>query len=107
VVLFNIRNDFGVPMKLLRLMKLCRNEACSRVRIGKYLSDILSIKNGLKQGDTLSPLLFKFALYYAIMRFQVNQDGLKFNGIDKHLVYANDINILGGCIHTIKKNREA
>jgi len=67
-------------MKLLRLLKLCRNEAYSRVRLGKLLPDIFPFKNGLKQGNTLSPLLFKFALDCAIMRFQVNQDGLKFNG---------------------------
>ena len=80
MVLFNILNEFGVPMILLSLMKLCRNEAHSRVRLGKRLPDIFPIKNGLKQGDTLSPLLFKFVLDYAIMRFRVNQDGLKFNG---------------------------
>jgi len=61
-------------------MKMCRNEFYSRVRLGKRLSDIFPIKNVLKQGNTLSPLLFKFALDYAITSFRVNQDDLKFNG---------------------------
>jgi hypothetical protein len=37
---------------------MCLNEAYSRVRVGKYLSDMCPLKNGLKQGDALSPLLF-------------------------------------------------
>jgi hypothetical protein len=38
---------------------------------------------------------------------QVNQDGLKLNGIHQLLAYAADINILGGGVHTVKKNTEA
>ena len=65
------------------------------------------IRSGLKQGDALSPLLFNFALEYAIRSVQVNQDGWKLSGTHQHLVYADDVNILRGNVHTIKKNTQA
>jgi hypothetical protein len=52
----------------------------------------------LKQGD---------ALCYAIRRVQENQDGLKLNASHQLLVYDDNVNILGGSVHAIKKNTEA
>jgi hypothetical protein len=61
------------------------------------------IRNGLKQGDALSPLLFNFALEYAIRRVQVDQDSVNLNGTQQRLAYADDVNTSGGSAHTIKK----
>jgi len=82
-------------------------ETYSRVRVGKNVSDRFPIRNSLKQGDALSPMLFNFALEYSISRGHVNKDGLKINGTHQLLAYADDVNILGGCIHTVKENAEA
>jgi hypothetical protein len=65
-VLYNIHIEFGVPMKLVRLIKMCLNETYSKVCIGKHLSENFPVQNDLKQGDALSPLLFNFGLEYAI-----------------------------------------
>jgi len=59
--LYNILIDFGIPMQLPRLMKMRLNETYSRVRVGLYVP----FKNGLKQGDALTPKLYNLAVEYA------------------------------------------
>jgi hypothetical protein len=46
------------------------------------------IRDGLKQGDAFSPLLFNFTLGYAIRRVLENQVGMKLNVKHQLLVYA-------------------
>jgi hypothetical protein len=65
--LYNILIEFGVPMNLVRLIKMCLNEIYSKVYIGKHMSDGFPIQN-----DALSPLLFNSALKYVIWKAQEN-----------------------------------
>ena len=60
-VLYKILIVFGIPRKLVSLIKMSLTETCSRMRVGKNVSDKFPIRNGLKQGDALSPMLFNFA----------------------------------------------
>ena len=65
-VLYNLLIKFGIPRKLVTLIKMCLNDTYSRVRVGKNLSDIFPLKNGLKKGDALLSLLLNFALEYRV-----------------------------------------
>jgi hypothetical protein len=102
-VLYNPLIEFEVPMKVFQLIRMCLNETYSKDCIGKHLSDSLPIQNGLKQGP-LSPLLFNFALEYANRKVQENQMRLKLSGTHKLLAYADNVNLVGDNIESIKKN---
>jgi len=60
--LYNFLIEFRVAMKLVRLFKMCLSETYNRVGVGKHVSDVFPVRNGLKQGEALLPFLFNFAL---------------------------------------------
>ena len=75
--------------------------------LGMQTFDMLPVKNGLKQGNALLPLLFNSALEYAIRRVQANKGDLKLKVTHQFMVYTDDAHILGGskCRPTITKCR--
>jgi hypothetical protein len=45
-VVYDILTEFGIPMKLVRLIKNVSKWNHSRVQIGKHLSDMFPVSNG-------------------------------------------------------------
>jgi hypothetical protein len=104
-VLYDILIGFFYSNEIGKINKMCLNETYNKVRINKNLSKLFPIRNGMNQGDALAPLLFNFAWQQVIRRVQVNQDGLKLNGTNQLLVYADDVNTLGRSIMLERKRQ--
>ena len=104
--LYDILIKFGVPRKLVRLIKTYLDGTQSKVRIGIYLYSCFPIEDGLKQGDALSLLLFNFALQNDTRKVQETNLGLDMNGTHQLLAYADDVNLLCYDIRTIERNAD-
>jgi hypothetical protein len=89
----------------VRLDKICLSEKYSRVCIGIHLSNNFPIPNGMKQFYMSRLLLLKFALEYVIRKVEKSQVGLKLSGTHQLLSYADDTNLLGGNINTVKRKQ--
>ena len=65
------------------------------------MSNKFPIQNGGETGDAESPLLFNFALEYAISEVQVNHKGMKLNGgAHQLMVYTDNVILFDGNIFT-------
>jgi hypothetical protein len=73
---------------------MCLNETCNKHRAGKNVSFTISVQNCLKRGDALWPLLFSFAVEWAIR---------KANTTHQFLVFADNVNLLGESIRPVKR----
>jgi hypothetical protein len=91
-------------LSLMRFIIMSLNVTCSEVWTYKYFCDTFPVKNGLKEGDALLPLLFMSVLEYAVIKAQAIQEGLKLNGTCQLSVCTDYDNLLGKNLFYIKKN---
>jgi len=81
---------------------MCLSDPISRVRIGNNMSYSSKIRNGLKQGDALSPLLFNFDLEYEILRIKGDKNG----SLNQLFVYADDVDLIEDDIDELQSNTD-
>ncbi|PSN43351.1 hypothetical protein C0J52_15555 [Blattella germanica] len=102
--LYAAMEDLEIPKKLITLVKVTMENTQSKIKIQNKLSNPVTIKNGVRQGDSLSCLLFNIALEKVIRDAGINTRGTIFYKSVQILAYADDIDIIA---RTPRAMREA
>jgi sorting nexin-29 len=87
--------DLDIPVKLIRMVEVTMTDVKSSIRVGGYLSEPITVRNGLRQGDTLACLLFNIALEKVIREAGIQTRGTIFYKSVQILAYADDVDIVG------------
>ena len=86
--------EFGIPPKLIRMVKATMNNVQCSVQIQSHLSEPISTIHGLRQGDALACLLFNIALEKVIRDSGIQTRVTIFFKTVQILAYADDIDLM-------------
>ena len=101
--LYNAMSEFNIPNKLVRLTRMTMENTKNRVRIQSDLTDPITAKNGLRQGDSLACLLFNLALEMAVRKAGIQTNVSIFYKLVQLLAYADDIDIIARYRRALKE----
>lgn len=101
--LYAAMEEFEIPRKLIRMVKATMENSMCKVRVQNELSESFETTNGLRQGDSLSCLLFNLALEKVIRDAGIQTRGTIFYRSQQLLAYADDIDIIGRTKNDIQK----
>ena len=101
--LYNAMSEFNIPNKLIRLTRMTMENTKSQVKIQSDLSDSITTKKGLRQGDSLACLLFNLALEKFVRNAGGQTSGTIFYKSVQLLAYADDIDIIARSRTALKK----
>src|ERR1700753_3729631 len=101
--LWRVMEEFGIPSKLISLIKLTLRGANSRVRIRNKLSDAFDIEEGLRQGDPLATLLFNLILEAAVRAMDMDTRSQIFTKSSQLLGFADDLDLIGRNMDVVKE----
>jgi hypothetical protein len=88
-------SELNFPTKLIRLTKATLTIVTCCVKIQNDCSESFETRQGLRQGDVLSTLLFNVVLEVIVRRANLQTTGTIYNKETQLLAYADDIDIVG------------
>jgi glutathionylspermidine synthase len=77
--LFDTMIEFGIPKKLMQMVKMTLNNTTARVKVQNKLSERFDINSGLRQGDIIFSQLFNLCLEKVIRNIDINPGGTIYN----------------------------
>jgi len=91
--LINILKEFDFPQKLINLVSISIMETVVKIKVGNMKSDPVTVRSGLRQGDSISPILFNLVLEKVIREMKIKpHEGIKLqNSAIPLLAYADEI----------------
>ncbi|KAL4112400.1 hypothetical protein QTP88_016199 [Uroleucon formosanum] len=92
--LWTALRNFGIPEKLVKMIKICNSNTYCKIRYQGELSPQFEVQSGLKQGNAMFPILFNLALEKVVRDISINYE-MELNDKNIMLAYADDIVILG------------
>jgi hypothetical protein len=109
-----LRQD-GVPQKLVKLVRMWYKKVRARVRVNDEESTWFETKVGVRQGDTLSPLLFNIFINDIAEKVKENEDGVRMGEVglsillfaDDMVLMAEDQECLGRMVRKVQEFCEA
>jgi hypothetical protein len=88
-------SELNFPTRLIRHTKATLTIVTCCVKIQNNCSDSFETRQGLRQGDVLSTLLFNVVLEVIVPRANLQTTGTIYNKETQLLAYADDIDIVG------------
>ena len=86
---------------------MCLNETCNSVRVGKNLSNMFPTKNSLKTTRCFRAIAFQLCFRVGNQEGSGKPGWLEIKWYSSGLVYADDVNILGGSVRTVQEKTES
>ena len=87
--------EFNIPKKIINLVRMTLKNVKCRIKVMSQLSEPFYTEQGLRQGDSLSCLLFNLALEKAVRDSELNTSGTVLQRTVQLLAFADDIDIIG------------
>jgi endonuclease/exonuclease/phosphatase family metal-dependent hydrolase len=99
--MYQVLEEFGVPRKIIRLVKMTMDGTRARVKITGRMGESFTFNTGVKQGDSLSAVLFIITLHRVFK--EMGDRRTIFNGLKQILAYADDVAVVARNVAVLKE----